>query len=163
MPADYEQSWKMDFLTYTGDVSNPMSGADKQWEKIGKDTWDGHQMFFATPLTVEQMSKLGMVSPTSVRENPSGQVPSRFELGQNYPNPFNPSTKIDFQLPEASVVSLKVYNSLGEVVLTEIDGKTMNAGSYTVTVNAASLPSGVYLYRIATPSFTQTRKMVLLK
>jgi len=163
MPADYEQSWKMDFLTYTGDVGNPMSGADKQWEKIGKDTWDGHQMFFATPLTVDQMSKLGMTSPNTVRENPNSGVPATFELGQNYPNPFNPTTMIDFQLPKASVVSLKVYNSLGEVVLTEIDGKTMNAGSYTVTVNAASLPSGVYLYRIATPSFTQTRKMVLVK
>jgi hypothetical protein len=165
MPADYEQSWKMDFLTYTGDLNNPMSGADKQWVKIGKDTWDGHQMFFATPLTKVQMAKLGFdtTKVVSVEEHPSGEVPGSFELGQNYPNPFNPSTKVDFQLPVASVVSLKVYNTLGEVVLTEIDGKSMNAGNYTVSIDASALPSGVYLYQISTPSFQQTRKMVLLK
>jgi len=165
MPADYQQSWKMDFLTYTGDVSNPMSGADKQWVKIGKDTWDGHQMFFATPLTKVQMAKLGFdtTKVVSVEEHPTGEVPGSFELGQNYPNPFNPSTKIDFQLPEASVVSLKVYNTLGELVLTEIEGRSMSAGNYTVTINAATLPSGVYLYQISTPSFQQTRKMVLMK
>ena len=165
MPEDYQRSWKMDFLTYTGDVSNPMSGADKRWAKIGKDTWDGHQMFFATPLSRIQMAKLGFdtTKVTSVEVNPGSTMPHAYELGQNYPNPFNPSTKITFQIPEASVVSLKIFSTLGEEVYTEIDQEAMAAGIYTVTVDASGLPSGVYLYQLATPSFRQTRKMVLLK
>ena len=165
MPEDYKRSWKMDFLTYTGDVSNPMSGADKRWAKIGKDTWDGHQMFFATPLSRVQMAKLGFdtTKVTSVEVDPGGRLPHAYELGQNYPNPFNPSTKITFQLPEPSVVSLKIFTTLGEEVYTEIDREAMAAGIYTVTVDASGLPSGVYLYQLATPAFTQTRKMVLLK
>jgi hypothetical protein len=164
MPADYQRSWRMDFLTYNGSTSNPMSAADKDWSKIGKDTWDGHQMFFASPLTKVQMAKLGFdtTKVTSVEANP-GTVPDEYALSQNFPNPFNPSTKISFKLPASSEVTLKVYNMLGEEVMTEIDAQVMSAGSYTVTIDASSLASGVYLYKLITPSFTQARKMVLLK
>jgi hypothetical protein len=58
MPADYETSFRMDFITYNGNTADP-PGPSKNWSAIGKDTWDGHQMFFATPLTTEQMDKLG--------------------------------------------------------------------------------------------------------
>ncbi len=66
-PEDYETSFKMDFITYNGNTSDP-AGPSKNWSAIGEDTWDGHQMFFATPLSKDQMSKLGMTEPT-VAEN----------------------------------------------------------------------------------------------
>jgi hypothetical protein len=110
------------------------------------------------------MAKLGFDTTmvTSVEDNP-GTVPDEYSLSQNFPNPFNPSTKISFKLPSLSEVTLKVYNMLGEEVMTEIDAQAMSAGSYTVTIDASSLASGVYLYKLITPGFTQARKMVLLK
>ncbi|MCK5572279.1 MAG: T9SS type A sorting domain-containing protein [Bacteroidetes bacterium] len=164
MPADYQRSWKMDFITYNGNTSDP-AGPSKNWSKIGKNTWDGHQMLFATPLTKVQMAKLGFDTTlvTSVEADPAATLPDEYALSQNYPNPFNPSTRISFKLPASTEVTLKVYNLLGEEVMTEIDGQLMGAGSYTVTVDAASLASGVYLYKLITPGFTQARKMVLLK
>jgi hypothetical protein len=101
------------------------------------------------------------VSPTSVTVIPD--IPAEYSLSQNYPNPFNPTTKITFQLPEATVVSLRIFNTLGVEVYTEIDARSMAAGTYTVTIDASGLPSGVYLYQVATPAYRQIRKMLLLR
>jgi hypothetical protein len=98
---------------------------------------------------------------TAIRELP-GTTPKGYALSANYPNPFNPSTKISFSVPRTGDVSLKVYDMLGKEVTTLVD-KEMNAGSYTVDFNASNLASGVYLYRIQSGSFVQTRQMVLLK
>jgi CubicO group peptidase (beta-lactamase class C family) len=89
-------------------------------------------------------------------------VPERFQLLQNYPNPFNPSTTIKFELPHASRVNLKVFNTLGQEVATLVN-ETKAAGTYTVEFDARSLASGVYFYRLETGSFVQTKKLVLLK
>ena len=83
-------------------------------------------------------------------------------LDQNYPNPFNPTTSINFSLAEPTFVKLAVYNLLGEVVQV-LKNENMNAGSYNVTFDAASLPSGMYLYKIETAQFTSVRKMMLMK
>ncbi len=64
IPADYETSLKMDFITYDGDTADPVVPSDN-WSSIGKDTWDLHQMFFASPLTPEQMEKLGFEAPNA--------------------------------------------------------------------------------------------------
>lgn len=80
----------------------------------------------------------------------------------NYPNPFNPTTTISFSLPEASYVSLKVYNSLGQEVATLLDERR-DAGTHRVTWDAGSCASGVYFYRLTTRDFTDTRKMLLMK
>jgi hypothetical protein len=89
-------------------------------------------------------------------------VPDIFYLSQNYPNPFNPETSIEFTLPGKRFVSLRVFNTLGELV-----GKLVNeereAGSYFVTFNASNLPSGVYIYRLQTSSFAANKKMTLLR
>ncbi|GBD86569.1 hypothetical protein BMS3Abin03_00490 [bacterium BMS3Abin03] len=90
------------------------------------------------------------------------EVPEKFYLSQNYPNPFNPATKIDFTLPEKQMITLRVYNILGEMVQ-EIVNEEKPAGSYSVTFDASNLPSGVYIYRLQTPGFTQNRKMTFLK
>ncbi|MBZ0179785.1 MAG: T9SS type A sorting domain-containing protein [Melioribacteraceae bacterium] len=89
-------------------------------------------------------------------------LPTSYKLAQNYPNPFNPATKIEFSLPEATVVSLKVYDILGSEVATLINEK-MEAGNYTFNFDASKLPSGAYIYRIITDKFQATKKMMLLK
>lgn len=102
----------------------------------------------------------GQTVITSVEE--LGGVPTQFELSQNYPNPFNPTTVINFTLPKAANVTLKVYNSLGQEVATLVDGfKT--AQNYEVTFDASNLASGVYVYRLAGDNFTQSKKMILMK
>jgi len=89
-------------------------------------------------------------------------IPGEFRLEQNYPNPFNPSTTIKFNLPQAEVVSLKVFNALGQEVATVVNGPRQ-AGSYTVTWDAGLVPSGVYFYRLSAGSFVRTKKFVLLR
>ncbi|GAB4319606.1 MAG: hypothetical protein Kow0074_09310 [Candidatus Zixiibacteriota bacterium] len=94
-------------------------------------------------------------------------VPTDYALLQNYPNPFNPSTTIQFRLPEASEVNLTIYNVLGQQVRSLVAG-VKEAGTHTVEWdgrddNGSTVQSGMYFYRIQTPSFTEARKMTLLK
>lgn len=88
--------------------------------------------------------------------------PEQFSLGQNYPNPFNPSTKIEYAISQSSFVSLKVYNVLGEEVA-KLVNETKAPGNYEVNFNAANLPSGIYFYKLSAGSFTESKKMILLK
>ena len=90
------------------------------------------------------------------------QNPIKFALFQNYPNPFNPCTKISWQSPVSSRQTLKVYDILGNEVTTLVD-KEMEAGFHSVDFNASELPSGVYLYRLLSGSFVETKKMLLLR
>jgi hypothetical protein len=89
-------------------------------------------------------------------------LPGNFELGQNYPNPFNPSTVIKYSIPTNGYVQIKLYDVIGREVSTLVKGQ-MNAGNYSITFNAQSLPSGIYFYRIQADNFVQTKKMILLK
>jgi hypothetical protein len=89
-------------------------------------------------------------------------APLAFALDQNYPNPFNPATTINFSLAEPSFVKLAVYNLLGEEVKV-LKNEYMNAGAFNVSFDAASLPSGMYLYKIETAQYSSVRKMMLMK
>lgn len=89
-------------------------------------------------------------------------IPGEFSLEQNYPNPFNPSTKIKFTLPSKASVVLKVFNILGKEIATLVNGE-QDAGNYTVEFDASTLKSGVYFYRLEAGSFTETKKMILMK
>ena len=97
--------------------------------------------------------------PTSVREDIITSTPG---LMQNYPNPFNPKTDIKWQMADFSYVRLKVYDVFGREVAILVDEKK-SPGSYSVTWNANGQPSGIYFYRLTTPSFHDTQKMILLK
>jgi len=89
-------------------------------------------------------------------------LPRDYRLDQNYPNPFNPSTTIRFALPKQVPVTLTVYNLLGQTVSTLVEGN-LPPGEYQIVLNATDLPSGLYLYRLRAGTFTQSRKLVLLK
>lgn len=91
-----------------------------------------------------------------------GVLPMEFELKQNFPNPFNPSTQITFALPNASDVTLEVFNVVGQKVGTLVNGR-MNPGYHTVNFDASSLASGVYIYRIKAGNFVQVKNMTLIK
>jgi hypothetical protein len=89
-------------------------------------------------------------------------VPSSFSLSQNYPNPFNPTTTIKYSIAKPSNVSLKIYNVLGQEVVTLVNQHQI-AGSYVTTFDASRFASGVYFYRLNAGSFSQVKKMLLLK
>jgi flagellar hook assembly protein FlgD len=105
-------------------------------------------------------------------ESSVSAIPTEFALHENYPNPFNPTTLIKYDLPEASTVTLSVFNILGEKVATLVNG-VVAAGYQSVEWNAGnssgvSVPSGIYLYRLQVTSlngreFHEVRKMVLMK
>ncbi len=86
----------------------------------------------------------------------------KYQLNQNYPNPFNPETIIHFQLPVDNYVSLKVYDLLGREVATLVNERKA-PGSYTATFNGQGLASGMYLYVLSAGSYSETRKMLLLR
>jgi hypothetical protein len=98
---------------------------------------------------------------TGVAENRT-DIPKDFSLNQNFPNPFNPTTTISFSLPKQSFVSLKVFDLLGREAATVVS-EEFSAGNYTKQWNAANIPSGVYFYRLRAGSFTETKKLLLLK
>ncbi|MBL1214917.1 MAG: T9SS type A sorting domain-containing protein [Ignavibacteriae bacterium] len=100
----------------------------------------------------------------------SGEVEVKFDLiaedftlTQNYPNPFNPSTQIKFGFKEDTQASLKVYNTIGELVSVLFNSKASAGNLYGVTFNADNLPSGMYIYELRSEKFTEVRKMLLLK
>lgn len=107
-------------------------------------------------------------NPVAVFYNSSHNViPDEFALGSNYPNPFNPTTTLRFDLPEASRITLKIYNILGQEVRTLISGEKP-AGMYEILWDGKdalgrAVSSGAYLYRIQAGKFTKTRKMLLVK
>jgi M6 family metalloprotease-like protein len=85
-----------------------------------------------------------------------------FSINQNYPNPFNPTTKIKYSIPNQSLVTIKVFDTLGREIETIVN-EEKGAGTYEITWNAFNLPSGVYFYMINAGDFIHTKKMVLLK
>ncbi|MDP1759858.1 MAG: T9SS type A sorting domain-containing protein [Candidatus Woesebacteria bacterium] len=107
----------------------------------------GADEFGSTPASVERLSI---------------DLPTHFSLDQNYPNPFNPTTTISFSLPSKSFVSLKVFDDLGREVSTVLS-EVLSAGNYTRQWNASDLTSGIYFYRLQAGSFTETKKLVLLR
>jgi photosystem II stability/assembly factor-like uncharacterized protein len=92
----------------------------------------------------------------------SSEVPSSYSLSQNYPNPFNPVTKINYELPKSGLVTMKVYDVLGQEVATLVN-EVKNAGTYNVEFNGASLSSGIYFYKLESNGFSDIKKMMLIK
>jgi len=108
------------------------------------------------------------VAPSNGSSAPTNQstwsiVPAAFNLEQNYPNPFNPMTHIGFSLPEQLQVSMVVYDLTGKEVARLYDGETLPAGVHDVTLDAANLASGAYVYRVQAGKYSATRKLQVIK
>jgi len=110
---------------------------------------------------LKDFSTLPIFKPTTEIQN-YDSVPTKYSLEQNYPNPFNPATTINYELPQFSDVTLKVYDILGNEVATLVN-QSQHAGKYQVRFDGSRLASGTYIYTIRTNNYTQTKKMLLIK
>ena len=102
------------------------------------------------------------VSITLTNVNNDELNPGEFILYDNYPNPFNPSTTIRYSIPEGSITSIKIYDAAGNEV-SNLVNQYEQPGTYNVEFNASRLSSGIYYYTLQAGSFTQTKKMILIK
>ena len=100
--------------------------------------------------------------PASDVTEVGGLLPSEYTLGQNYPNPFNPTTEIEYSIPKAGYVSLRVYDNLGQRVATIFDGD-QKAGNYVAKFDGTGLSSGVYFYTLSADNIVLTKKLILMK
>jgi hypothetical protein len=100
--------------------------------------------------------------PVGIYSEKDQAVPQDYSLSNAYPNPFNPTTNIGFRIADFGFVSLNVFDVLGNEVATLLN-ENKPAGNYSVEFNAASLPSGIYFYRLQSGSFIETKKMILLR
>jgi hypothetical protein len=127
---------------------------------VGTDTISAIVISGTDTVSIFWKAVLTYDNPVLINENPIS--PDRFYLYQNYPQPFNPSTKIKFQIPERSFVSLKVFDALGrEVAFLVNEEKT--TGNYEVEFNGSTLTSGIYFYQLKAENFVDTKKMILLR
>jgi hypothetical protein len=101
-------------------------------------------------------------SYTPITSVENKKIIRKFELYQNYPNPFNPETSISYSVARAGKVTIKVFNLIGQEVATLFEG-IRQPGNYSVNFDAGGLSSGVYLYRMQSENFLETKKLILLK
>lgn len=104
----------------------------------------------------------GVYTPPTAIAPISTEIPKGFSVSQNYPNPFNPKTTVEFSVPKEDYTSLKVFNSLGKEVGTYHSGMT-KAGKYRIVIDASEWTSGLYFYQIKSGSFSETKRMMLVK
>ena len=120
---------------------------------------------YVSEYNANRIRKITGVEPPTLIEGQQEVIPKEFLLLQNYPNPFNPSTKISYQIPKLSFVTLKVYDVLGNEI-TELINEVKPAGIYELEFNAEQnniLNSGIYFYQLRSDGFVTTKKMVLLR
>jgi photosystem II stability/assembly factor-like uncharacterized protein len=170
---DVNKGWfgKWDYSVYTSD---------------GGETWTSqplpisalfHGIYFVNDVTGWGVGiNIGVTFPRVFKTTSGGfiginqistEIPKEYSLSQNYPNPFNPMTKLKFQMPNSGLAILKVYDLLGKEVQ-ELVNQQLSPGTYEVDFDGSNLTSGVYYYRLDVSalfggSFTETRKMVLIK
>jgi hypothetical protein len=123
--------------------------------------YDATQTTLLQEFVVPVKFYFGNQASTGVKAN-STEIVTKFVLSQNYPNPFNPSTTISFAIPSKAYVTLKVFDIMGREVAT-IVSEELSAGNYSRQWNAANMSSGIYFYRLQAGSYTETKKLVLLR
>ncbi|MDZ7625186.1 MAG: T9SS type A sorting domain-containing protein [Ignavibacteriaceae bacterium] len=125
--------------------------------RVFDSPWDMPLDIWTKSPKPEETGPQGWVSVKEIPGNP--QV---YSLEQNFPNPFNPSTKIRFSVPEQGLVTLKVFNLLGEEVATLINYE-LTTGTYEADFKGTEISSGIYFYTLTAENFISTKKMILLK
>jgi hypothetical protein len=131
------------------------------WTSVESDKFSGF-----VKVTAKEFGTYAVFVDNKILEH-AKTVPTEFSLAQNFPNPFNPVTTIPFKLKENTKVSLVIYNALGQKIKTLVSG-TLSAGVYNKTWNGSNdlgrkVASGIYFYKLVTPSKVFTKKMVLIK
>lgn len=162
---DLKISSSNDFLTqahhgwYSSIASVQAAGLELA---TGEDVYGILQGISGFPLDQEVFNTtIELLTEVAIDNEP--EMPVDFKLSQNYPNPYNPLTNISFTIPNRCVVSMKVYNILGEEVAT-LNDKVLDAGQHRISWNASDLPSGIYFYQLtAADQHSAIRKCVLLK
>lgn len=150
-PLQYPESW---FWITHGENVMALT-----YEDMYQCALTGNFNITALALVRGVMDYMGITTDIDVQNEFS---PSTFELHQNYPNPFNPGTMISYRLPVSGLVSLKVFDLLGNEIANLVN-EEKQAGVHHFNFNANNLSSGVYLYRISVGDYNQTRKMLFLK
>ena len=130
---------------------------------------DGLYFFFTTfkagdlgynPYWVDAQVVYNLI--TDVNDKRQSGSPEEFFLSQNFPNPFNPSTTISYQIPEPGFVSLKVFDVLGNNIMTLVN-EEKPAGKYEFNFNSSGIPSGIYFYQLVAGQYSETRKMCFIR
>ncbi len=144
-------------------INNALTGPLDTVSFASRITLNGSKLLSEVPFLKED--PLATITRITPQLNNDIDLPSVFNLHQNYPNPFNPSTTIRFTLAEQSVVTLKVYNLLGQEVTTLINKEELDEGEQTIDFVADNLSSGVYFYKITVDGgrYQEIKKMVLLR
>jgi len=153
---------------------DPSRAETREWEKIGfveghgnsnspndYSYLDNSKIFGEVSYRLKQIDTDGAFEYSDVVTVTSKTL-AKYELYQNYPNPFNPSTVVSFTLPEMSHVKIAVYNVIGQEVAKLVD-KEMEAGFHNITFDGSNLSTGLYIYRLETPNYSKTMKMILLR
>lgn len=163
-PAPNEAGWKDTAVMLPGQVTRVIAKFDRE----GRYVWHCHILSHED----HEMMRPYYVGPVPAKSSlaasaPDAAIPESFGLAQNFPNPFNPSTTISFSLPEASRVSLAIYNINGELVRNLVDGDVA-AGQHMVVwdgkdATGQQVATGVYLYRLRANSFVAEKKLILAK
>jgi hypothetical protein len=149
---DPEEGWiSLGFVEGNGNSNSP-----KRYSFRDTNPWGGSKFIYR----LKQIDTDGKFEYSDVVE--IELIPTKYELYQNYPNPFNPNTNIKFSLPEATRISIRVYNTVGEEI-TEILNKEYEAGYHKVEFNAGNYASGIYFYRLESKSFNDVKKLILIK
>jgi enterochelin esterase-like enzyme len=134
---------------------------NKGYQLIWKEVHEGHSWGEWRANTDFILEYIFPPLPTGIYAAYNEQ-PKEFQLNQNYPNPFNPATTISYTLPSSQFVSLKVYNTLGQEMATLVQG-FQEPGNRTIRFDGNNFPSGVYIYRLTSQSFSESKKMILMK
>ena len=139
-------------------------GSNVTVANTGDVTLDAPLITIKDMVYVIEGGKLVILSETSAVnvDLQESNSPNIFRLKQNYPNPFNPITTINYFIPEKSIVTLSIFDILGNVVATLVN-EEKPVGEYEVEFDALNFPSGVYFYRLQAGDFIQTKKMILLR
>lgn len=153
-------------VNLTGKRSVPVTGGWQFWQEIpipdielkaGKQIM--HVAFYGGEFNLNWI-EIKKSSATSV--NNSSNLPIKYELAQNYPNPFNPTTTISYSIPHNGLVQLKIFDVLGNEVISLVNKEQMR-GNHKIVFNAYNLSSGIYFYRLHSGGYIETKKFILLK
>jgi len=140
-------------------AGNTATGHSYSWMDEGLENGTPYVYTLVAVDVANQREELETIEATP---NAGNSVVSEYALHQNFPNPFNPETQIAYDLVESGNVTLTVYNMIGQEVATLVSGMK-NSGHHVVSFNGASLPSGLYIYRIEANGFSDQKKMLLMK